>query len=53
MEGDINELPTNFIVKFLKRYYTVLPNKLESWYTMVKNIEAKEKVELLYFLLCI
>ncbi|GGI11920.1 GNAT family acetyltransferase [Gottfriedia solisilvae] len=49
MDGDIYELPTDLIVKFLKRYYTVLPNKPESWFTMIENLEAKEKVELLYF----
>jgi hypothetical protein len=49
MDGEMNELQTDLIVKFLKSYYTVLSNKPESWYAMVENLEAKEKVALLYF----
>ncbi|OIK10356.1 GNAT family acetyltransferase [Bacillus sp. MUM 116] len=49
MNGEINELEIDIIVKFLKRYYTVLPNKPESWYAMIEDLEAKEKVGLLYF----
>jgi hypothetical protein len=49
MDGEMNELQTDLIVQFLKRYYTVLSNKPESWYAMIENLEAKEKVALLYF----
>jgi hypothetical protein len=49
MDGEMNELQTDLIVKFLKRYYTVLSNKPESWYSMIQNLETKEKVALLYF----
>jgi len=49
MAGDISELQTDLIVKFLKRYYTVLSNKPDSWYKMIGNLEVKEKVELAYF----
>lgn len=49
MDKEISEVSTDLIVKFLKRYYTVLPNKPESWYSMVGNIEEKEKVALISF----
>ncbi|MEH7511360.1 GNAT family N-acetyltransferase [Gottfriedia acidiceleris] len=49
MDGEINELQSDLIVKFLKRYYTVLPNKPKSWYSMIENLEEKEKVALIYF----
>ena len=49
MEKDINELPADLIVKFLKRYYTVLSNKPASWYEMIKKLEEKETVALNYF----
>ena len=48
MEEGINELETDLIVSFLKRYYSVLSNKPQSWYTMVEDIGAKEKVALAY-----
>lgn len=34
--NSINEIQAELIVKFLKRYYTVLPNKPQSWYNMVE-----------------
>ncbi|MEH7403669.1 GNAT family N-acetyltransferase [Gottfriedia acidiceleris] len=49
MDGEMNELQSDLIVKFLKRYYTVLSNKPESWYEMIENLEEKEKVALDYF----
>lgn len=48
MEEGIKELDTNLIVSFLKRYYSVLSNKPESWYTMVEDLELQEKVALAY-----
>lgn len=48
MEEGVTELETDLIVSFLKRYYSVLSNKPESWYTMVADLEAKERVELDY-----
>lgn len=47
MAADSSKLETDLIVKFLKRYYTVLPNKPQAWYSMVEALEAKETVELL------
>jgi len=49
MDGEMNELQSDLIVKFLKRYYTVLSNKPESWYEMIENLEEKEKFALVYF----
>lgn len=46
-EEDTAELPTELITQFLKRYYSILPNKPESWYSMIENLEAKETVALL------
>ncbi len=46
-EASVNEVQTEFIVKFLRRYYSVLSNKPQSWHTMIENLEAKEIVALL------
>ncbi|MGZ7445520.1 GNAT family N-acetyltransferase [Paenibacillus sp. TH7-28] len=40
-------LQTDLIVKFLQRYYTVLPNKPQSWYDMIESLKVKETVKLL------
>jgi hypothetical protein len=47
MEKGTNELPTKLVVEFLTRYYTVLPNKPESWYSMVQDLESKSTIALL------
>jgi hypothetical protein len=49
MDTNPDQLETELIVQFLKRYYTVLPNKPKAWYEMVEALEAKETVELLPF----
>ncbi|TWI58105.1 GNAT family N-acetyltransferase [Halalkalibacter nanhaiisediminis] len=49
MEKGTSELPAELIVKFLRRYYAVLPNKPESWNEMVAGLEAKEKLALITF----
>ncbi|PEJ57772.1 GNAT family acetyltransferase [Bacillus sp. AFS002410] len=49
MNEETNELPSSLIVKFLKRYYTVLSNRPDSWYSMIENLEKKEKTALVYF----
>jgi hypothetical protein len=46
MDSNPDQLETDLIVNFLKRYYTVLPNKPKAWYEMVEALEAKETVEL-------
>ncbi|GAX91718.1 GNAT family acetyltransferase [Effusibacillus lacus] len=47
MDDSLDELKTDLIVKFLRRYYSVLSNKPKSWYEMVENLEAKDSVALL------
>jgi hypothetical protein len=47
MTDENTELETELITNFLKRYYTVLPNKPQSWYEMIEKLEGKEIVELL------
>lgn len=41
------ELSASLVVDFLRRYYTVLPNKPQAWVDMVAALEQKEKVALL------
>lgn len=47
MEARVNEVQTELIVKFLRRYYSVLSNKPESWHAMIENLEANDKATLL------
>jgi hypothetical protein len=47
LESSSNEVKTELIVKFLKRYYSVLSNKPKSWHEMIENLEAEEAVTLL------
>jgi hypothetical protein len=47
MDDSVNELPADLVVKFLKRYYSVLSNKPRAWYEMIENLEAKDTVTLL------
>lgn len=47
MNDDVNELPASLIVKFLRRYYSVLSNKPQSWHEMIEQLEAKETIALL------
>ncbi|MEW9668572.1 GNAT family N-acetyltransferase [Ammoniphilus sp. 3BR4] len=42
-----DQLESELIVKFLERYYTVLPNKPKSWYEMVENLKTKASIPLL------
>lgn len=49
MPGDdaVDELSTELIVNFLRRYYSVLPEKPQAWNDMVSKLELREKVALL------
>ncbi|GIW49994.1 MAG: hypothetical protein KatS3mg080_0605 [Anoxybacillus sp.] len=47
MDDNVNELPAELVVKFLKRYYSVLSNKPKAWYEMIENLETKNTVPLL------
>ncbi|MFC4600834.1 GNAT family N-acetyltransferase [Cohnella hongkongensis] len=42
-----NELPTELIVNFLKRYYAVLSNKPISWTEMIVKLQQKDTVALM------
>ncbi|WP_019536626.1 hypothetical protein [Paenibacillus ginsengihumi] len=42
-----SELPAELIVRFLKRYYAVLPNKPQAWLDMIGALESKQTVRLL------
>ncbi|MEB3102922.1 GNAT family N-acetyltransferase [Ferviditalea candida] len=46
MNDHFEELPAGLIVRFLKRYYAVLPNKPRAWIEMVEDLGAKEAVAL-------
>jgi hypothetical protein len=46
MDESVNELPTELIVKFLRRYYSVL-NQPKAWHEMIASLEAKQTVALL------
>jgi hypothetical protein len=47
MDDKVNELQTELVVKFLKRYYSVLSNKPKSWHEMMERLEAQKTVPLL------
>ncbi|GIP58806.1 GNAT family N-acetyltransferase [Paenibacillus sp. FSL W8-0186] len=46
-DDEQDRLSAELIVSFLKRYYAVLPNRPQSWYDMVKRLEAQSEVALL------
>ncbi|KXG44750.1 GNAT family acetyltransferase [Tepidibacillus decaturensis] len=46
-DDNMDELQTALVVKFLKRYYSVLSNKPKSWNEMIEFLEARESVALL------
>lgn len=39
-------IQSDLVVAFLKRYYTVLPNKPETWLKMIEELESKEQLAL-------
>lgn len=47
MTENLYELEADLIVHFLKRYYSVLPNKPQAWLEMIEKLGTKEKVALL------
>lgn len=46
-DDNLSELQTDLIVKFLRRYYSVLPNKPKAWNEMIEDLEVKESIALL------
>ncbi|WP_018130295.1 hypothetical protein [Effusibacillus pohliae] len=47
MDDQIDQLEADLVVKFLRRYDSVLSNKPKSWYEMIENLEAKDAIALL------
>jgi hypothetical protein len=45
-DEDKAELDAGIVVKFLKRYYSVLANKPKAWHDMVEELEGKAKLAL-------
>lgn len=46
MVKNTDEMPAELVVKFLRRYYSVLSNKPKSWFTMIENLEEQEMIAL-------
>lgn len=46
-DDSVQQLPSQLIVQFLRRYYAVLSNKPKAWLEMVESLETKEVVPLL------
>jgi hypothetical protein len=49
MIDGVDEIDADLIIKFLKRYYSVLSNKPQKWLEMVAKLESKDKVALMPF----
>ncbi|MCV9886377.1 GNAT family N-acetyltransferase [Metabacillus halosaccharovorans] len=47
MDKNKSTIQADLVAKFLIRYYTVLPNKPDSWIKMVEGIESKDQLALL------
>lgn len=47
LQKGMTELSPDLIVAFLRRYYTVLPNKPREWNEMVEKLEAQKSVALM------
>jgi hypothetical protein len=47
MDERVEELDASLVANFLRRYYSVLPNKPHSWYEMLENLETRKTVALL------
>lgn len=46
-DEQLTSLPAELVVRFLQRYYAVLPNKPEAWHRMIDRLIAAETVALL------
>jgi hypothetical protein len=47
MDDTVESLESGLVVTFLKRYYSVLPNKPGSWHEMIERLETKDTIALL------
>ncbi|MFC4597933.1 GNAT family N-acetyltransferase [Cohnella hongkongensis] len=43
----LESLPAELIVRFLRQYYSALPNKPKEWEEMIRGLEARDDVKLL------
>lgn len=43
----LTSVPASLVAAFLERYYTVLPNKPDRWYSMVEQLKQRDEVRLL------
>jgi len=46
-DENVSELSAELVVRFLERYYAVLPNKPEAWRQMIGRLRETEKIALL------
>jgi len=46
-EAAQHSLPSELIVRFLRQYYSALPNKPKEWEEMIRELEGRDEVELL------
>jgi hypothetical protein len=44
---EVTHIDAQLVVKFLQRYYSVLPNKPKEWYEMIQKLEGMDKIPLL------
>lgn len=47
MQEGTDTIPSDLIVRFLKQYYAVLPNKPAEWISMIEKLEQRPSVSLL------
>lgn len=47
MQEGTDTIPSDLIVRFLKQYYAVLPNKPAEWISMIEKLEQRTSVSLL------
>lgn len=47
MQEGTDDVPADLIVRFLKQYYSALPNKPAEWNTMIEQLEQRHTIPLL------
>lgn len=46
-DENVCEIPSDLVIKFLTKYYSVLSTKPQEWYSMIEQLEGKENIVLL------
>ncbi|CAM3654944.1 N-acetyltransferase domain-containing protein [Cytobacillus oceanisediminis] len=46
-DENVCEIPSDLVIKFLTKYYSVLSTKPQEWYSMIEQLERKENIVLL------